>query len=147
VNIQNPCREGRNGVDVKGFDAFLGSRALESGDAGLIIVEAIDKMECYSERFKKLVREILDSDKPVIATIALKVSAFINDVRKWGAVCIIKLNQVNRDLLVDGVVKQIKALVQLKNSFLPSLRTGGEAISFLAQDKLLISRFIMISKT
>jgi nucleoside-triphosphatase len=111
VNIQSPYRVGRYGVDIKGFDAFLSSLALGNSDAGLFIVDEIGKMECYSEKFKELVREILTSDMPVIATIALKGGGFINEVRKRNDIDIVELTQANRDPLIAGIAEQAKALI------------------------------------
>jgi nucleoside-triphosphatase len=112
VNIQSPYRVGRYGVDINGFDAFLGSLALGNSDMGLIIIDEIGKMECYSEKFKSLVREFLGSEMPVIATIALKGNGFIDRVRKRNDIKLVELTQANRDLLVANVADQVKALIR-----------------------------------
>ena len=46
------------------------------------MIDEIGKMECYSEKFKKLLKEILDSEKRVIATIALKGSGTIEEIKR-----------------------------------------------------------------
>jgi nucleoside-triphosphatase len=112
VNIKSPYRVGRYGVDIRGFDAFLSSLALGNSDARLFIVDEIGKMECYSEKFKALVRETLDSDKPVIATIALKGGGFIDEVRNRNDIYLVESTYDNRDSLVADVADQIKAFIR-----------------------------------
>lgn len=59
-------------VDVKGFDEFLDSVPFHDGSRKLIIIDEIGKMELFSDKSKKTVKELLDGDKPVMATIAIK---------------------------------------------------------------------------
>ena len=113
VDIRSLFRVGRYGVDIKGFDAFLDSLALECKDAGLIIIDEIGKMESHSERFKSLVRYLLDSDKPVLATIALTGDGFIDEIRKRTGIRLVDLTQTNRDSLVDGIAEEIRMLVRI----------------------------------
>ena len=115
VNIRSLFRVGRYGVDIKGFDSFLSSLALESREAGLIIIDEIGKMESHSDRFKTLVRELLGSDKPVLATISLKGGGFIDEIRKREDVRLVELTLDNRDSLVEDISEEMRVLVQSKD--------------------------------
>ena len=48
VNIHSPHRVSRYGVDIKGFDAFLNTLKFGNRETGLIIIDEIGTMECYS---------------------------------------------------------------------------------------------------
>jgi nucleoside-triphosphatase len=115
VNKQSPHRVSKYGVDIAGFDTFLDSLQFENRETGLVIIDEIGKMECYSDKFKALVREILESDKPVIATIALKGGGFLSEVRKREDVSLVELTQTNRDSLAENISEQIKILMQKKD--------------------------------
>ena len=115
VDIRSLFRVGRYGVDIKGFDAFLDSLALECKDAGLIIIDEIGKMESHSHRFKKLVRKLLGSEKPVLATIALTGGGFIDEIRKRTDVRLVELTQTNRDSMANGIADEIRMLLQRKD--------------------------------
>jgi nucleoside-triphosphatase len=78
VDFRGGPRVGRYGVDVAGFEAFLGELDLTSP---LVFVDEIGKMECLSPRFVALLRELLDSERTVVATVALKGSGFIAEVK------------------------------------------------------------------
>jgi len=87
-NIRSPYQVGQYKVDIKGFEDFLDSISFFNPFTSLIIIDEIGKMECLSDQFKRLLKEILDSGKWVIGTIALKGSGLIaevNPVRKGGA--------------------------------------------------------------
>jgi nucleoside-triphosphatase len=82
MDITTPYRVGKYKVDVKGFEAFLGAIPLLGPSVRLIIIDEIGKMECFSDLFRHLVRQVLDSDKVVLATIALKGEGFIEKIKK-----------------------------------------------------------------
>jgi nucleoside-triphosphatase len=115
VDIHSLFRVGRYGVDIKGLDSFLDSLALGCREAGLIIIDEIGKMESRSDRFKALMRELLNSDTPVLATIALKGVGFIDEVRMRADVRLVELTQTNRDSLVEDISEEMRVLVQRKD--------------------------------
>jgi nucleoside-triphosphatase len=82
----------------------------------LIIIDEIGKMECFSELFRHLVGQVLDSDKVVLATIALKGGGFIETIKKRDDIQLIELIESRRETLVQEIVKEIEVLyVQGKN--------------------------------
>ena len=72
VNIQSPFRVGKYGVDIKGFERFLESIQLLDAEGAFVIVDEIGKMECFSKKFLSLIYAVLDSEAPLVATIAQK---------------------------------------------------------------------------
>jgi nucleoside-triphosphatase len=116
VDITSPHRVGRYKVDVKGFEAFLEAISFLSPSVSLIIIDEIGKMECFSDLFRHLVRQVLDSDKVVLATIALKGSGFIETLKKRDDIQLIELVESRRETLDQEIVREIKDLYDQRKS-------------------------------
>ena len=101
--IRSPHKVGQYKVDIKGFEDFLGSISFLDPFTRLIIIDEIGKMECLSLRFQKLLKEILDSEKWVIATIALKGSGLIPEVKERKDVKLFEITIKNRDSLLKEI--------------------------------------------
>jgi nucleoside-triphosphatase len=76
-------------------------------DVDLFVVDEIGKMECFSRRFIDLVRKMLESRSPVLATVAMKGGGLIQEVKQRGDVEVIKVVAGNRDDLVGTLVEKI----------------------------------------
>jgi nucleoside-triphosphatase len=110
VAIKSIYRVGRYGVALGDFEIFLDSLALAGPDNQVVIIDEIGKMECLSPKFKAVVRNVLDSKRPVIASIALKGMGFIAEVKNRGDVKIIEMTAGNRGALpaeIAGYVREI----------------------------------------
>jgi len=105
--IESTFRVGPYRVDVKSFEDFLSSLSFFNPSNRLIIMDEIGKMECLSTQFKKLLQEILDSEKWVIATIALKGRGPIDEVKKRQDVKLFEITQENRDALFSKILKEV----------------------------------------
>jgi len=108
TNIQGPHRVGKYKVDVKRFETFLGSIPLLNPSTRLIVIDEIGKMECYSDQFKNLLKAILDSEKCVIATIALKGSGIIEEIKKRKDVKLFEITRRNRDSLLFDILSEVE---------------------------------------
>ena len=105
--FKSPYRVGSYRVDVKGFEEFLTSISWSDRSARLVIIDEIGKMECLSEKFKKLLIEILDSDKWLIATIALKGGGLIAAVKDRQDVKLFTMTKSNSDSLLYEILGEI----------------------------------------
>jgi nucleoside-triphosphatase len=92
-------------VDVRGFEGFLGGLSL--GKAAIVVIDEIGKMECISERFRVLIKDILKSDKTVVATIAQRGTPFIEGLKRMPVVRLVEITEGNR----EGLLKEILELV------------------------------------
>jgi len=110
VRIKTPYRVGRYGVDVIAFEGFLGTLPFLDPSTSLVVIDEIGKMECFSPRFTWLVRELLDSGKVLIATVALKGGGLIEEVKKRKDVLTFLMTEENRDSLVPEIVDTIRAM-------------------------------------
>jgi len=104
VKISSPYRVGKYRVDVYGFEAFLESLPFSDPAKDLIIIDEIGKMELMSEKFRRLIIELLDSPKPVIATIALKGVGLIAKIKEREDVKLYEMNLANRDRLLNQLL-------------------------------------------
>ncbi len=111
VDIEGPHRVGKYGVDLVGFDTFLGNLRLLDATPRLVIFDEIGKMECLSEKFRGLVASLLDAAASVIATIALKAGGFINEVKRRPDVHVYELSEGNREALVMDIAGLIRNLL------------------------------------
>lgn len=108
VNIKSPHMVGKYRVDVKGFERFLDSLDLFSKESNIVIIDEIGKMECLSGHFKKAVEELLDSDKTVIATIALKGIGFTEEIKRRRDVRLFEVTLGNRDSILEDILREVK---------------------------------------
>jgi nucleoside-triphosphatase len=113
-DIRSPYQVGQYKVDIKGFEEFLDSISFFNPFTSLIIIDEIGKMECLSNQFKRILKEILDSEKWVITTIALKGSGLIAEVKERKDVRLFEITKKNRDSLFSEIL-----------SLLPPLRGRG----------------------
>ncbi len=70
VDIRSPFKVGKYRVDVSGFDRFLDTLKISESESGLVIIDEIGKMECFSRKFLSLLNELLQSENRLFATIA-----------------------------------------------------------------------------
>jgi len=110
VDINSPYRVSKYGVDVERLEIFLDSFSLLGPTTSIVIIDEIGKMECFSGKFRTLVRDILDSDKLLVATIALKGSGMIADIKKRDDVRLFQVKLENRDPLVSEILKDVRDL-------------------------------------
>jgi nucleoside-triphosphatase len=107
VDFASRQRVGKYGVDVQSFDDYLRIRDFAGSAGRLVIIDEIGKMECFSELFVRMIVDILDSDKTIIATIAEKGGGVIQQVRNRDDVHLIKIDTGNRDSMVDLIVHML----------------------------------------
>jgi nucleoside-triphosphatase len=107
TGIRSLCRVGKYKVDVKGFENFFDSIPFFNPNTHLIMIDEIGKMECLSDQFKKLLKELLDSEKRVIATIAFKGSGLIEEIKKRHDIKLFELTKSNRDTLLFDILKEV----------------------------------------
>ena len=110
VDLRKPYRVGRYKVDVNAFDGFLDTLPFLDPTTGLVILDEIGRMECFSSRFLRLVREVFDSEKIVIATVAIKGGGLIESVKKRRDVLLFMMTGENRDSLVSEIVHTVKVM-------------------------------------
>jgi nucleoside-triphosphatase len=114
VSIRSAHRVGKYGVDLAALEAIVNDALDLRADADVYLVDEIGKMECLSRKFVAAARELLDSGKPLVATVALRGSGFIESVKRRSGVELWTVTRSNRDTLPEKIL-----------SHLASFRPGG----------------------
>ncbi|MHC1626827.1 MAG: nucleoside-triphosphatase [Methanoculleaceae archaeon] len=105
-------RVGRYGVAVEEFEEFLGRIGFDRPGCRLIVIDEIGKMECLSDRFVSLVRRLLDSERPVLATIARSGPGLIAEIRSRDDVEIVELTPSTRREVEQDLIARVSELVR-----------------------------------
>jgi len=101
VALGGPCRIGRYGVDLEGFEAFLASLDLLSHPSPLVFIDEIGKMECLSQRFVDIVETLPSSENTVVATVAQQGEGLIREVKRRPDSLLVEVTPMNRQRLPD----------------------------------------------
>lgn len=88
--------------------------------APLFVIDEIGKMECYSEEFVDLVRRLLDSDTPLLATVARRAGCFIADARNHPDAELVEVTRENRDRLAERILEWVRLRALHSGSVPPS---------------------------
>jgi nucleoside-triphosphatase len=104
VDIHSQYRVGKYGVDKKGFEEFLDNLELLSPDVELVLIDEIGKMELFSNRFRSLIHDVLNSDKQVLGTIALKGERFILEIKKRPDIHLLEVTRGNLEQLAEEIL-------------------------------------------
>jgi nucleoside-triphosphatase len=108
VNIKSPYRVGKYGVDVEGFEKFMRGTPFLYGETGIIIIDEIGKMECLSAEFRETIGKIFDSERTLVATVALKGEGLIRRVKERKDVLLLTIRPDNRDRLLEEILRTIR---------------------------------------
>ncbi|HWR92353.1 MAG TPA: nucleoside-triphosphatase, partial [Desulfobacterales bacterium] len=71
-----------------------------------IMIDEIGKMECLSRRFQGMVKQLLDSERMIIATIAQYGGGLIAEIKSRKDVQIYALTPQNRDAMLGIISAQ-----------------------------------------
>jgi len=108
VNIKGPFKVGRYGVDVAGFEAFIQEIDFFKSAGTPVVIDEIGKMECFSQKFIKLLTRLLDSERRLVATIALRGTGPIAVIKQRGDVRLLTLTRENRDGLYRDLLHMVR---------------------------------------
>ena len=96
-NVKSRYRVGKYRVSVKDIDRIAVPSMLPPDPDAVVVIDEVGKMECFSQPFKETLVEVLDSDHPVLGSIALKGDRFIQNIKARNDVLLFTLNEKNRD--------------------------------------------------
>jgi nucleoside-triphosphatase len=109
IAIDSASRVSKYGVDLAAIDRAVRMTLVENSKTDLFIIDEIGKMECFSDLFVERVTALLDSEKPVVATIALKGGGFIDEVKNCPGVDLWEITKQNRDGMMGRVIKWLRS--------------------------------------
>jgi nucleoside-triphosphatase len=108
VELPGPPRVGRYGVDLAGFER-LALPALDDPPAdGVVLIDALGKMELASERFRAAVDALLDRPLPVVATVHVARHPFTDALKRRTGVETLRLAAANRARIPDQLFERLE---------------------------------------
>jgi len=111
IEIKGPFRVGKYGVDVAGFEkSVVPILDAEKTDTQLFVIDEIGKMECFSKKFVTAIRHLFASDKSVLATVALKGTGLISEVKNYQDIKLFNLTRQNREKTIDEILQALSFL-------------------------------------
>lgn len=99
VDLPHRQRVGKYGVDVVVLDRLAHTTLALHENCVVYLVDEIGKMECLSPGFVAAMRTLLESDRPLVATIGKKGGGLIEEVKARGDVELLEVTRANRDSL------------------------------------------------
>jgi nucleoside-triphosphatase len=111
VGLKSKYGVGRLRVDVKGFDTMLDNIFSKDKKTGLYFIDEIGKVECLSRKFCKIIIEILNAEKSVIASISDKGTGIISEIKKRSDVKLHEITLENQDMKLKELTMEIRDLL------------------------------------
>ncbi len=93
-------RVGKYGVNLDHIDQIAVPSMLPARADEIVVIDEIGKMECFSSLFRQTLVKVLDSENPVIGSVAVKGDKFIQRVKEREDVLLVHVTEKNRDELV-----------------------------------------------
>jgi nucleoside-triphosphatase len=107
VGVRSRQRVGRYGVDVAAFEQLVLPELARACD--VVLIDEIGKMECFSSRFVDVVRQLLDSASPVVATVAASGGGLIAEAKSRPDAEVWQVTRENRDGLPQRLAERVLA--------------------------------------
>jgi nucleoside-triphosphatase len=108
IDLHTPHRVGRYRVDLQAIDRLVQSALNLKRNADLYLVDEVGKMECLSAAFVTGMRSVLNSGKPVVATVASRGEGFIEEVKQRQDSVVWKVTHENRNALPGLILDWLK---------------------------------------
>jgi nucleoside-triphosphatase THEP1 len=100
-------RVGKYGVNIDAIDQIAVPSLSPSNPDEIVVIDEIGKMECASSRFREVVLKVLDSEHPVIGSIAQRGHPFIQTVRERDDVSLVLISETSRDSLLEDLLRSL----------------------------------------
>lgn len=104
IDFSGTHRVGKYGVDIAAIDQAAEQTLCVNPAIEVYLVDEIGKMECLSSRFVTAMRTLLNSEKPVVATIGKKGGGFMDEVKRRKDVELWEISHDNRDNMPDRIL-------------------------------------------
>jgi len=107
IHIVGPDRIGELGLNLDGFNALLSQQLSPDPKVELFLIDEISMMECKSLQFRDMILNIINSNIPLIATIASHDVLDILNIKEREDISILNMNHKNRDSIWKSVLVEI----------------------------------------
>jgi len=103
-------RVGKYSVYLREFEEFI--KGMDIDSSSIVIIDEIGKMECFSDFFKDMIKGLIESQRILIATVALKGGGLIQGIKKRKDVDIYHVTLKNRNSLMDEIMRKIYQMMK-----------------------------------
>lgn len=110
VDFPKHHRVGKYGVDVSAIDAAVDTALVPDSAVALYLVDEIGKMECLSQRFVSAVGLLLSGDTILVATVAIKGSGLIAEIKARQDSLLWEITRENRNVMPERVLAWLAKL-------------------------------------
>jgi len=107
VHIVGPDRLGEFGLNLDGFNNLIKKQLKPDPEVELFLIDEIGLMECTSIQFRKMIKKILNSSIPLIATLPSHDVLDILKIKERKDIALINMTFKNRDSLWKNVMVEI----------------------------------------
>jgi nucleoside-triphosphatase len=97
VSLPGPPRVSRYGVDLEAFERVALPALEAAGDADVVVVDELGKMELASARFREAVSALFDGASPVVATVNAFPHPFTDALKRREDVELHRVTRPTRD--------------------------------------------------
>ncbi len=106
AHVDNRSRQriGRYGVDIPALNEVVQSTLKPVDRDAVYLVDEIGKMECLSHNFVAAVRDLIDAQCTVVATVAARGTGFIEQVQRHRGAQLREVTPQNRDMMPARVL-------------------------------------------
>jgi len=108
VDRRGGPRVGKYGVDAGVLEITARTWLAVNRGIDVYLVDEIGKMECLSPEFVAAMRALLDTGRPVVATIGERGGGFIAEVKRRPDVTLWRLTHDNRDAVPARVLTWLR---------------------------------------
>ena len=100
---RNHPRLGKYGVHLEELERLAVPAMRPSQPDEIVIIDEIGKMECLSALFREALVQVLNSPNRVVATIAMKGTPFLDEVKSRPDVLLLQVSEANRNSLAESL--------------------------------------------
>lgn len=108
VRIRSPYRISKYGVDLAALDRVVAEQ-FSRKDPGLVFIDEIGKMECLSGNFVEAVEPLIASARVFVATVALRGTGLIEEIKRRPDVVVWRVSPTNREEMPAGVAEWVRS--------------------------------------
>ena len=108
VDHRGSPRVGKYGVDAGVLEITARTSLAVDRGIDVYLVDEIGKMECLSPGFVVAMRALLDTGRPVVATIGERGGGFIAEVKRRKDVALWRLTRDNRDAVPARILTWLR---------------------------------------
>ncbi len=105
VDISHRWQVGKYGVDVGALNRLAATTLAVREECVVYLVDEIGKMECLAPGFVVAMETLLESGKPLVATIGKRGGGFIEEVKARDDIELLEVSRTNRDTTPEVVLE------------------------------------------